>query len=89
MNPYNPPKKGGTPNCKDCRWRPICIDPCDDCPNMDVVDENGDLLPGKEYCPYEQHSKKCNKIIAPVCNQFEPSLGSVDLRLNKALDSLR
>lgn len=88
MNPYNPPKKGIEPNCKNCRWLPVCIDPCDDCVNMSVLDEDGMLLPGKDYCPHEQHSKACNKVAAKTCKSFEPRLGGVDLRLKATMDRL-
>lgn len=64
--------------CKNCRWIPSCIDPCDDCVNMDVVDGEGNLLPGKDYCPYEQHSKECEKICIKTCESFTPKLRGPD-----------
>ena len=90
MNPYNPPRKGEKQTCKKCRWLPICIDPCDDCKNSEVVDDDGELLPGKEYCQFEQGEKDCRKIAGDKCQQYEPRLASsVDLELKRRMDALR
>jgi hypothetical protein len=45
---------------------------------MDVVDDNGSLLPGKEYCPYDQHSPECEKICISTCTSFTPKLKGRD-----------
>ena len=90
MNPYNPIKSGEKKSCRKCRWIEICIDPCDDCVNMDVVDADGNLLPGKDYCPFEQGSKECRKIAGTNCRQYEPKLNSaVDLAVIKCKEHLR
>jgi hypothetical protein len=88
MNPYNKPKEGDIQSCRKCRWIRVCVDPCDDCENMDVVDGNGNLLPGKEYCPFEQGSKECRKLAGKTCQQYEPKLqSSVDLEVIRCLES--
>jgi hypothetical protein len=75
-------------SCKNCRCLPSCIDPCDDCINMDVVDADGNLLPGKEYCPYEQHSEECERICASTCRSFTPKLRGRDVLVETWIKSM-
>ena len=65
-------------SCGKCRWLPVCIDPCDDCENMNVLDDAGNLLSGKEYCNLEQGDKECRKITGPTCKDYEPKLSGFD-----------
>ena len=84
MNPYNPPVPGKKQTCRKCRWEEICIDPCDDCPNMKAVKFDSKGNPHlNTLCPHEQSDKNCVKIVAPTCKQYEPKLNGVDLKLIK------
>lgn len=89
MNLYNPPIKGKVKNCRDCRWVEICIDPCDDCPNMNAVklDLSGEPIP-ETLCPFEQGDKDCRKIVAPTCESFEPRLAGVDFKVARIKEML-
>lgn len=88
--------------CNNCRWYPICIDPCDDCkifnsikfklPSGEIInsedyDEEGEIIE-ETLCPHEQHDRKCNKIAAVTCNEFEYSLEGNDPELTKIMKSL-
>lgn len=88
MNSDNQPKKEEEQSCGKCRWLPVCIDPCTDCKNLDVVDDDGELLPGKEFCELEQGSKECRKIAGPTCKEYEPTLHGVDLQLLDCIKKL-
>jgi hypothetical protein len=86
--------KNKKPIYKNCRWSPVCIDPCYDgdwsCPNMDVVkfDEN-DVPIESTLCQHEQGSRKCYAIACPTCPSFEDKLdASVDLELVRRMDAL-
>jgi len=50
-----------------------CIDPCDDCPNMNAVkfDTNGDVIEST-LCQLEQGSKECYALVCKTCKQFKP-----------------
>jgi hypothetical protein len=61
-------------NCRQCFYRRTCFDPCDGCTNFDVVDEDGNLLPGKDYCQHPQGSAKCQAIAAQTCESYEPAI---------------
>jgi hypothetical protein len=54
-----------------------------------VTNENGELLPGKEYCPNDQGDERCRKIAAKDCVSFEPHLIGVDLQLIRIKESLK
>ena len=88
--------------CNNCRWYPICIDPCDNCeiynsikfrlPNGEIVgsdDCEGDCeIVEETLCPHEQHDRKCNKIVAVTCEEFEYPLDCEDVELIKIMKSL-
>ena len=40
-------------------------------------------------CPHEQHDKKCNKIAAITCEEFEYPLGGEDSEFEKIMKSLK
>ncbi|MDD2251263.1 MAG: hypothetical protein PHE92_09250 [Candidatus Cloacimonetes bacterium] len=75
--------------CNNCRWYPICIDPCDNCEiyNSIKFDKEGEIVE-ETLCPHEQHDKKCNKIAAITCEEFEYPLGGYDPELEKIMKSL-
>jgi len=88
--------------CNNCRWYPICIDPCDNCEiynsikfklssgkivDLEDCDEGGKIVE-ETLCPHEQHDKKCNKIAAITCEEFEYPLGGYDPELEKIMKSL-
>jgi hypothetical protein len=88
--------------CNNCRWYPICIDPCDDCKIFNSIKfklPSGEIVNSEDYdgegeiieetlCPHEQHDKKCNKIAAITCEEFEYSLDGNDPELEKIMKSL-
>jgi hypothetical protein len=76
-------------NCRKCRWVEVCIDPCDDCPNMNAVklDASGEPIP-ETFCPYEQGDKNCHRVVAPTCESFEPRLAGVDLKVIRIKEKL-
>jgi len=88
--------------CNNCRWYPVCIDPCDDCKiynstkykpadgrivGFDDCEGDGEIVE-ETLCPHEQHDKKCNKIAAITCEDFEYSLDGDDPELIKIMKSL-
>ena len=90
MNVYNPPTTGQKRICDNCRWVEICIGPWDDCELFNVTDENGELLPGKEYyCLHDQGDKNCRKIAAKDCPSFEFPFGTIDSKLVKIKEFLK
>jgi hypothetical protein len=88
--------------CNNCRWYLICIDPCDNCeiynsikfklPSGEIVDSEhcdgeGEIVEDT-LCPHEQHDKKCNKIAAITCEEFEYPLDGEDPEFEKIMKSL-
>ena len=88
--------------CNNCRWYPICIDPCDDCKIFNSVKfklPSGETINSEDYdgegeiveetlCPHEQHDKNCNKIAAITCEEFEYPIDGIDHELIKIMKSL-
>ena len=71
-------------SCKHCAWIETCIDPCNEaCPNMQVTDDKGNLLEGKDYCPFEQGSEECQSVIGAVCTSFELPTKETDHKVEK------
>lgn len=58
-------------SCKNTKW---CIDPCDDCPNMEKVEFDEKGMPIENtLCIHEQGSEECRVIVCPVCESYEPT----------------
>ena len=50
-----------------------CIDPCDDCPNIEAVKFDDQGEPIKEtLCKFDQMDRNCRKVICPVCTAWKP-----------------
>jgi len=64
-------------SCKTCRWITVCIDPCDDCPNMLNVkfDENHNPIEDT-LCKFEQGDSNCRKVAGINCKQYQRKLKS-------------
>ena len=89
--------------CNNCRWYQICIDPCNDCKIFNSIKfklPSGEIVNSEDYdgggeiveetlCPHEQHDRKCNKIAATTCNEFEYPLDGDDPKLTKIIKSLQ
>jgi hypothetical protein len=50
---------------------------------MQVLDNEGNLLEGKDYCEFEQGSEECQSVIGGVCTTFELPSKETDKRVEK------
>jgi hypothetical protein len=56
---------------------------------MQVLDSKGELIEGKDYCPFEQGSEECQSVIGAVCTTFELPTKDTDKQVERCKASFK